>query len=946
MSSGIALEIRLLGPLEVLVDGVPVQLRGGRARALLAVLALAAGEAVPTDVLIARVWGELLADSRGNLYTYVRRLRSALGTSAIATAGGGYRLDVDPDCVDARRFLALLDLADQHRADQGQGQDGGGQRQDGGGERQLLDEALGLWRGGPYAEQSDWLSQCEAPRFTERYLTALERRADLDLAAGRHNDLVAELRELTRQHPLREPLWTRLLLALAKSGRHAEAFEAYEAIRRRLADELGVDPSPELRQIHADLLEGAAPGLPGGARGVDRPASVVPQQLPADLAGFTGRADVIKALDGLLEESGSPTVLALHGGGGIGKTTLAVHWAHRVKERFPDGQLFVDLRGYGPGSPTAPAEALDGLLRGLGISGAQIPEGVDPRSALLRSTLADRRVLIILDNARDAEQVRPLLPGAGGPAVVVTSRSQLRGLATREGAKRIAVETLSGQESVTLLRDRLSDREVRNDVLVELAELCGHLPLALAIAAERAGRSKDGALDELFGELRAERDRLDALDSGEDASSNIRSVFSWSYSALDPDTARMFRLIGLHPVNQFSGTAAAALAGSPLPQARKLLDRLVEANLLQAFGDGRYAMHDLVRDYANELVETASPVEEREAAIARLDSWYIHTAERARKALTGAAAAVELGDLEPRVHCPDFSNHQQATAWFAAERVATFALIADSARAGRRRTTSRLSRLIHAFLVSTHGQGESIPLCRLGVAAAGVEGDQVAEAASRNQLGGSLWRLCQFDEAAVQLEIARELYRNVGNRDGECRVLGDLGLVYCDTGRLSEAIEMTEQQHHLALELGMTYYVSHSLNNLAAMYRDAGRLSDAVRAAGQAVDGHRGVGDPANLCQALDTLGTAHLSQGAADDAAACFEEALDLARELGFRWGEAVILHNLGTARLRMARFAEARHSIRAALGIMDEIKADDTGALRRSDLIDLLEQLDRKLG
>lgn len=941
MSSGHALEIRLLGPLEVLVNGVPVQLRGGRARALLAVLALAAGEAVPTDVLIARVWGELLADSRGNLYTYVRRLRSVLGPSAIARAAGGYRLDVDPDCVDARRFLALLERADQHRADQGPYS--AGQRQDGGGERQLLDEALGLWRGGPYDEQSDWLSQCQAPRFTERYLTALERRADLDLAAGRHNDLVAELRELTRQHPLREPLWTRLLLALAKSGRHAEALEAYEAIRRRLADELGVDPSPELRQIHADLLEGAAPGLPGSARGVDRPASVVPQQLPADLAGFTGRADGIKALDGLLEESGSPTVLALHGGGGIGKTTLAVHWAHRVKERFPDGQLFVDLRGYGPGSPTAPAEALDGLLRGLGISGAQIPEGVDPRSALLRSTLADRRVLIILDNARDAEQVRPLLPGAGGPAVVVTSRSQLRGLATREGAKRIAVETLSGHESVTLLRDRLSDHEVLDDVLVELAELCGHLPLALAIAAERAGRSKDGALDELFGELRAERDRLDALDSGEDASSNLRSVFSWSYNALDPDTARMFRLIGLHPVNQFSGTAAAALAGSPLPQARKLLDRLVEANLLQADGDGRYAVHDLVRDYANELVETAGPVE-RDAAIARLDSWYVHTADKARKALTGVPYPVELGGLEPRVHCLDFSNHQQAKAWFTAERVAIFALIAASARAGRHRTTSRLSRLIHAFLVSTHGRAESIPLCRLGVEAARVEGDQVAEAASRNQLGGALWRLCQFDEAAVQQEIARELYRKVGHRDGECRVLGDLGLVYHDTGRLSEAIEMTEQQHHLALELGMTYYVSHSLNNLAAMYRDAGRLSDAVRAAGQAVDGHRGVGDPANLCQALDTLGAVHLARGAADDAAACFEEALGLAREFGYRWAEAVILRNLGTAQLRVARFAEARHSIRAALDIVDEIKADDTGALRRADLVDLLAQLDRE--
>ncbi|WUS76933.1 tetratricopeptide repeat protein [Kribbella sp. NBC_01245] len=302
-------------------------------------------------------------------------------------------------------------------------------------------------------------------------------------------------------------------------------------------------------------------------------------------------------------------------------------------------------------------------------------------------------------------------------------------------------------------------------------------------------------------------------------------------------------------------------------------------------------MHDLVRDYANELVGTASPIEEREAAISRLDSWYVHTAANARKALTGTAVRVELGDLEPRVHCLDFSNDEQARAWFVDERVALFALIASSARA-------------------------------------------------------SLWHLCQFDEAAVQLEVARELYRKGGHRDGECRVMGDLGLVYSDTGRLTEAIEITEQQHRLALELGMTYYISHSLNNLATMYRDTGRLTDAVRAAAQAVDGHRGVGDPSYLCQALDTLGEVHLARGAADDAAACFDEALCLARELGYRWAEAVILRNLGLARLRTARVAEARRSIRAALDIVDEIKAEDTGDLRRSDLIDLLAQLDRESG
>ena len=494
-----------------------------------------------------------------------------------------------------------------------------------GAERGLIDEALGLWRGTPFdGVASRWLADAETPRLVERYLSALERVVDLDIEVGEYDAHVSRLRTEIARHPLRESLWTRLLVVLDRSGRPAEALEQYERVRVRIADELGVDPGPDLRRIHAELLERDAHGPPSTATmpTLAAPTSRRPHQLPSDIERFTGRSEALAALDALLplgDAAARPIVIAaVDGLGGIGKTTLAVHWAHRVRDRFPDGQLFVDLRGFGPGTPVEPAAALDILLRGLGLANEQIPNDVDARSALLRTTLAERRVLVVLDNARDSEQVRPLLPGSSS-LVVVTSRSQLRGLAAREGAHRVSLGQFASPESAALLAATFGVRRVPYDTqtLTELADLCGHLPLALVIAAEYAARQPETGLRDLTGKLRDEPNRLDALDVGDDRASNLRGVFSWSYAALDAEAARLFRLLAGQPAADFSAELAGAVAGVDGEPVRRTLDRLVGVHLLQQSRAGRYQFHDLIRAYAAERSEREDDSGVRDEALGR-----------------------------------------------------------------------------------------------------------------------------------------------------------------------------------------------------------------------------------------------------------------------------------------------------------------------------------------
>lgn len=559
---------RLLGPWEVGTEQGLVHVPAGRLRTLLTALVLAAGEPVGLDRLADRVWPEAPPGrARKTLHTYLGRLRKLLGPGLLRThPGGGYLLDVAPDAVDVHRFHALLRRAD--RADTVAE------------ELDLLRQALALWRGRPFAGMdSAWLDRDVLPPLTEDWFAATGRRIDLELATGRPERLIAELRDLTSRHPTRESLWLRLITAQHRAGRRAEALSTYQHVRTLLSDELGIDPSEQLVVLQREILLDGAP----------QQHEHCPHQLPHAVATFTGRHAELAELDGVLTRLGS-AIVSLDGPPGVGKTALAVRWAHQVAARCPDAQLHLDLRGFGPAPPMPPAEAAATLLRALGVHSDLIPAAAEERFAALRTALAGRHALLLLDNARDAEQVRPLLPGTAA-LVIVTSRDQLRGLSVRDGAYRMTVPHLPACGAVELLAARVTGAP---EELARLAELCDHLPLALVIAAERVQRA--GSVGAVVAALR--RARLDTLDSGDgDPHTSLRRTLSWSYQALPPDAAALFRALGQRP----AGAADLACSCLPPDRARAALDQLVAAHLVTPHG-----MPALVHEWAAELTPKLS----------------------------------------------------------------------------------------------------------------------------------------------------------------------------------------------------------------------------------------------------------------------------------------------------------------------------------------------------
>ena len=639
------LRIGVLGPLLGMRGGIEFTAPYGRAGVLLAVLAMSAGQPVSCNRLAEVIWSDDQPVSlRASLHSLVARVRG-LVPGAIVTAGDGYLLDIDPDRVDLMRFRRLVRAADDAH--------------DPAAARQLLDQALQLWRGEPLSGlRSAALERTLVPGLRDEYLSAVQKRADLELAAGGNDRVIAEMRGLTGRYPLREPLWVQLLRALAGAGRPAEAIQEYHRAREILAAELGVDPSLELQDLFGQLLRtdrrAAAPGRsvawpsepwPSTPEEVlaDEPSAAgpepvrtervppAPRQLPAAAAGFAGRAVPLRFLSELADEALADqcgvVIAAISGMAGVGKTALALHWAHHEAARFADGQLYADLRGFDlSGDSGSPAEVVRRFLDALGVPATGIPAGWEAQAALYRNLLAGRRVMIVLDNARDAGQVRPLLPGSPGSMVVVTSRSPLKSLAAGHGARLISLDVLSGGEADELLAARLSATRVTADpqAASELATLCGRLPLALAITAACAAARPQLPLAAFAAELRDGR-RLDALE-GRDPASNLRAVFSWSCQQLSERAARLFRLLGIHPGLDISPAAAASLAGTELTDASAALRELTALNLVTKHRLGRYTLHDLLRAYAAEQASMI-PASGRRSAIHRKLGHYLHTGQ-------------------------------------------------------------------------------------------------------------------------------------------------------------------------------------------------------------------------------------------------------------------------------------------------------------------------------
>jgi DNA-binding SARP family transcriptional activator len=603
------MEFFLLGSLLV-CPAARAELRvpSGKQRVVLAVLLLRSNHVVSTDVLIEAVWGsEPPPSARAAIRNYVKRLRKVLGGAGhdlIRSVPGGYLIRVAASDLDVTRFEEL-ERAGREAAEAG----------DWDRAADLLRDGLSLWRGEALEDvRSDWLAVRELPRLAELRLRALETRIELDLRLGRRADAIADLWRLTSVHPLRERLYRLLMLALCQDGRYGEALTIYQSVRRVLVRELGTEPGPDLRHLHRRILAsdpslaGPGPGRVAGAAVTGsgmRAGSLPPRQLPAAARHFSGRSAELMALRRLTEEpvrTGPPMTIAVTGAAGVGKTALALRWAHEVAARFPDGQLHADLRGYDPGSPALSAEVLAGFLRSLGVPESAIPADQTERAACFRSLVAEQRVLVVLDNARSAEHVRPLLPATPGCAAIVTSRDSLAGLVVRDGVQRLDLDLLPFTDAVCLLRSLIGTRVEADPAAARtLAVQCARLPLALCGAAELAGARPAAPLADLVRLLTDRHQRLDLLDGGGDPRTAVRGVFSWSYRHLDRDSARAFRLLGLHPDTYIEPHAGAALLGTTVAHARRLLMALARAHLIRPVGPARYAMHELLRVYAAEL---------------------------------------------------------------------------------------------------------------------------------------------------------------------------------------------------------------------------------------------------------------------------------------------------------------------------------------------------------
>ncbi|MFE7593774.1 BTAD domain-containing putative transcriptional regulator [Kitasatospora sp. NPDC057512] len=631
------MEFRILGSLEVWTgDGRRIPSEGSRQERLLAALLLNADSSVPVARLVDAVWEErppaTATRQVRNLAGVLRRRFAEADPDAppaLLTDGRGYRITLTGHRLDARDFTDRLALA---RAEAAAGRTP--EAADG------LRAALALWRGPALDGLTVDADAPGAVALDELRLTAWEECLDLELALGRHRTAVPELTALVADHPLRERFTGQLMRALHGSGRTPEGLAAYRRFAERLADELGLDPGPELRALHLELLATEpVPAAPARAEEppapAPAPAQAPPAQLPPALATFVGRDTELRALDALLtdpaDQQAGPAaagcaVCAVSGPAGVGKTTLAVDWAHRVRDRFPDGQLYADLHGYSVDAPLAPRTVLARFLRALGVPGDRIPAAADEAAALYRSRLADRRLLVVLDNARDAEQVRPLLPGAPGCRTVVTSRTRLDGLTVRNGARPLVLDVLPAHQALELLARTVGEHRTRAEprAAAELADACGRLPLALAVTASRLAASPDRSLTDHAAELLDAEHRLSALQIEGDDTSAVRAAFDLSYRSLPGEARDLLRLLALVPAVGIGADAAAALAGAPPAAVRPVLDRLAAAHLLSAEDRDHYRLNDLLRLYAAERCSVETSAAERRAALVRLGSWYLH----------------------------------------------------------------------------------------------------------------------------------------------------------------------------------------------------------------------------------------------------------------------------------------------------------------------------------
>jgi DNA-binding SARP family transcriptional activator/tetratricopeptide (TPR) repeat protein len=909
---------QVLGPVAATRQGAALDLGAPRQRAILTLLLSRAGDTVPLSRIVEAVWGqEPPLYAVNSVHKYVGALRRVVEPGLPRRAQGqwlrsdarGYRITADEHTLDLLRFRALAAQA-RHRRDPAERLD-------------LFGAALSLWRG-PVGE--DFAGELVVDPVIEginrEYADAAIGAAEDALALGQAGRILPALRLAVSMHPADEVVCALLMRCLASTGQRAAALEAFESLRVLLAGQLGVSPGPVLAGAHLDVLRDAAE-VAARPRGLP-----VPRQLPVGPVGFIGREDEIRQLVSVLRAGpGGASAGALTGTAGVGKTAAAVHVAHALAGDFPDGQLYIDLRGFDASPALSPHDVLGRFLAAVDIPPDRIPDGLDERAALYRSALAERRILVVLDNARDSGQVLPLLPGTGPSRAIVTSRRQLRGL-TANGVHVVPLDLFGHDESERFLRSRLSSRRVDAEpgAVGDLVEISGGLPLALSLLAARAAHAPAMPLSEIPAAVRRSRGALDAFTDRAVPGTSTRSVLSWSYSALSADAARLFTLLAVHPSPSVPVDEAAALAGLDIPATCALMDELVEANIAAERAGGRFWRHDLLRQYSAELLGSAGPPA-RDRAEERLYEYVTPRAVTAASVLSpGRVPLRGLPEIPPPA-APGPSTESEAAAWFADEYDTLMSLVTQAPPSGRYDTHAcRLAWALEHYL-DRHGLWqESLAVHQAGLEAARRSGRVLVQAAMRLAIARAGSHLGRLAPAADEVRSALGALATLPDADprlvSEARrqlswILEQQGDL---PGALSEARlalamhpdDSREPVRAFALNAVGYYEAQLGLHEEALAHCTAAMrlLEHTTHRYGQA--------------DTWDSLGLIHARAGNLQAAAHAYERAVELYRAIGSRYGEADSSLELGLVLAKAADPARARHFLETALRILDELRHD----------------------
>ena len=889
------LEIRVLGVVEAAGPHGTVALTSTR-RVILGVLAMRAGAVVPYTELVDILWGESPPRTAfKTLHSHVARIRQALAASGVdpvvTTRDPGYVLELPRERVDAHRFELMVRQA---RADLDRGAAGAAVR--------TLRAAAQLWRGEPFAgtDLGEW-GHHELGRLRELHLSATEDRWAAEIATGGAAAAVLELPRLVAGEPLRERLTGLLMLALHRCGRHAEALTVFERLRTRLADELGADPGQELSELHTAILRRDSSLAAPAPAPPDPTATHVPAQLPARVGHFTGRDGELADLDEVIAGDELPIVV-ISGPAGMGKTSLAVQWAARIAARFPDGHLFLDLRGHDPDHAVTAEQALAHLLRGLDVPEDRIPAGESARSALYRTLVHSRRCVVLVDNAGTVDDVLPLVPGSDTSVLVVTSRRSLTGLVARHAVHHVVLDALDADGSVALLGKVLGRARVAREpaATARLARVCAGMPLALRIAAARLVGMPTRSVAELADELSAAP--LDGFAVEGDART-VRAVLAGAYRPLSPAAARLLRLLGTVPTPTVSGHLGAALADVPTAAAQ--LGELTGAHLLIDAGDGRYRFHDLIREFAR---DRAAATEPEPAAIAgRLLDWYLFIADEANRLVNPDRDAVKPTFRFPLPPLPFPAGRHEATAFLESERDGFLPVVQHAREHDMPTEAWHLVYLLTSFYEVSGHWTERVELCRAGLAAARDTGDPAAEAEMLRALGVAYYMTRRLTEAVETNLVALGVVREIGDLAGEGHVLNNLANAYADLRRFDEAVPAFREAGERASAAGNRIGVALSQRNLGHALVRMGRAADSLAPLAAALAIFDDIGNARLRAGTLDTLGEARRDLGRHADALRDFAEALAISREIGDRWLEWELLRDCGITHLAAGDLAAA---------------------------------------